>query len=412
MKSVLRRTSFLCCLPAIVLMIAPALAEQTLPQTPPVLLQMIRDDSVHRDLGLSAKQRDQILEVLQEVDGPWFRSRNLPADQQHREVTRLNERVRTKLKEILQPQQQDRVNQLIRQALGTRMVLSEDVITELELSSSVVDAFRETFVTTDKALQAVEQKRRAGEMEPQAAAQEINGLKAKERQSLVKMLDDEQKSKIGNLTGEAFDFAQVRRTYPLAPEITSAGVTWIQGGPLTLEQLRGKVVAIHFYAFQCINCQRNLPHYKAWHDDYGDKDLVIIGIQTPETSTERDVERVTAAAKLEGMEYPIIMDATVQQLGGLEQHDVADGLPDRQTGFHPTLVARRDELAGHARRTADARKHRATARRGVVMLPTVGVSVLRLAQTTAKLLVSAWDRRTCGTRNTSLPHQRRGASLL
>ena len=164
-------------------------------------------------------------------------------------------------------------------------------------------------VTTDKAVQEVEKKLKAGELKSQSANQEINRLKAKERQSLVTMLDNEQKSKIGKLTGEAFDFAQVRRTYPLAPEITSDGVTWIQGGPLSLEQLRGKVIAVHFYAFQCINCQRNLPHYKAWHDDYADKDLVIIGIQTPETAPERQIDRVTAAAKTEGIEYPIIMDA-------------------------------------------------------------------------------------------------------
>jgi thiol-disulfide isomerase/thioredoxin len=125
----------------------------------------------------------------------------------------------------------------------------------------------------------------------------------------VKLLSEEQKSKIGNLTGEPFDFSQVKRVYPLAPEFESSGVTWLQGGPLSLERLRGKVVAVHFYAFQCINCKRNLPHYSAWHDDYADKNLVIIGIQSPETSAEREVDRVAAAAKLEGMEYPIIMDA-------------------------------------------------------------------------------------------------------
>ena len=129
----LRRPSILFLLPTFFLAITPALADQTLPQTPPVLLQMIRDDSVHRDLGLSAGQRDQVLAMLREVDGDWFRSRILPADQQHREVARLTEHVRTKLTEILKPNQQDRVNQLVRQALGTRMVLSEDVIARFGL---------------------------------------------------------------------------------------------------------------------------------------------------------------------------------------------------------------------------------------------------------------------------------------
>ena len=123
------------------------------------------------------------------------------------------------------------------------------------------------------------------------------------------MLNSQQKSKIGKLTGEAFDFSQVRRTYPLAPELTGDGVSWIQGGPLKLSQLKGKVVALHFYAFQCINCQRNFPHYQAWHESYADNGLVIIGIQTPETASERELARVAAAAKSDGMEYPVLMDA-------------------------------------------------------------------------------------------------------
>ncbi len=193
----------------------------------------------------------------------------------------------SKLREILDPNQRDRLNQLVRQALGTRMVLREDVISELGLSASQVNAFRRSILRYRQVRSTSREKAEAGELSSQLANQEVNRLKSKERQSLVKMLSEEQRSKIGKLTGETFDFGQVKRTYPLAPELTTSGVTWIQGGPLTLEQLRGKVVAVHFYAFECINCQRNLPHYKAWHDDYVDKDLVILGIQTPETSTER-----------------------------------------------------------------------------------------------------------------------------
>lgn len=298
-----------CLFTAALLAFQQAKGEQPLPQTPPVLLQMIRDDAVHRDLDLSAQQRDQFLELLREVDGPWFRSRNLSGDQQHREVSQLSDQAQTRLNEILSEPQQQRLRQLVRQALGTRMVLRDDVIKELGLSPSNVDALRITFLETDSQVQDLQAKLQAGELKGSTANQEINRLKAKERQSLVKMLSEEQKSRIGSLTGEAFDFGQVRRTLPLAPELTESGVTWIQGGPQSLEQLKGKVVAVHFYAFQCINCQRNLPHYKGWHQDYADKDLVVIGIQTPETASERQLDRVAAAAKSEGIDYPVIMDA-------------------------------------------------------------------------------------------------------
>ena len=36
---------------------------------------------------------------------------------------------------------------------------------------------------------------------------------------------------------------------------------------------------------------------------------MIIGIQTPETSSERKLDRVTAAVKKDAMEYPVMHDA-------------------------------------------------------------------------------------------------------
>ncbi len=280
-----------------------------LSQSPPVLLQMIRDDAIHRDLDLSPSQVGQVMRVLEVLDGPWFRARNLPIEQQQEKIGELTVRLENELSGILTPQQRSRVNQLVRQALGTRMVLREDVIAKLGLSPSTVLAFREAFQETDRRVAEIQKKVAAGELEARSASGEVNQLKAKERQTLVKMLNDDQKTSIGSLTGEAFDFSQVQRTYPLAPELSGEGATWIQGGPLTLEDLRGKVVAVHFYAFQCINCQRNFPHYQAWHESYADKGLVIIGIQTPETATERNLERVAAAVKSDGMEYPVLMDA-------------------------------------------------------------------------------------------------------
>ena len=279
------------------------------PQTPAVLLQMIRDDAVHDDLRLSDTQRDQIMESLKTIDPRWFRARNLPADKQTQEVQTLTSELNKNLRDILDPRQISRVRELERQALGTRMVMRDDVAELLGLSAVQRQAFRKAFIETDAQSKAAQKKQFDGEASPEATNKEINRLQAKERQSLVGLLTQEQKSKLGSLTGSPFDFAKVSRMYPLAPELSTAGVTWIQGGPLSLEQLRGKVVAVHFYAFQCINCQRNFPHYKAWHNDYADKDLVVIGIQTPETPSERKLDRVSAAVKSDGMEFPVMLDA-------------------------------------------------------------------------------------------------------
>lgn len=288
--------------------VVDATAQSSAPQQPPVLLQMIRDDAVHQELGLRREQVAQLMSALGQVDPPWFRSRNLPPDKQQTEIDSLTSQLRVSLDSILDDDQLDRLSQLERQALGTRMVLRDDVATALNLSDKQRDGLIATFLETDQESMAIQKAVAKGEKDANAGNRELERLKTKERQWLVARLTDEQKSRMGALTGEPFSFSQIRRTYPLAPELTNEGGVWVQGGPIDLNQLRGKVVAVHFYAFQCINCQRNFEHYQGWHEDYADKDLVVIGIQTPETSAERQLDRVSAAVKSDGMTYPVLFD--------------------------------------------------------------------------------------------------------
>jgi peroxiredoxin len=68
------------------------------------------------------------------------------------------------------------------------------------------------------------------------------------------------------------------------------------------------VVILHFYAFECVNCQRNLPIYKQWHNDWSKRGVTVLGIQTPETETEKQVSAVTEAAQRDGITYPVLVD--------------------------------------------------------------------------------------------------------
>lgn len=78
--------------------------------------------------------------------------------------------------------------------------------------------------------------------------------------------------------------------------------------PLTLKELRGKVVLVHFYAFQCHNCHANFEIYRRWHDQLRSKGVEVVGIQTPETPTERDPAAVKSAAAERKLEFPILVD--------------------------------------------------------------------------------------------------------
>jgi len=92
-----------------------------------------------------------------------------------------------------------------------------------------------------------------------------------------------------------------------AEEIRSQG--WLNSDqPLRLQDLRGSVVLLEFWTFDCINCIHTLPHVQAWHETYADQGLVTIGVHYPEFAYEHDVQNVRAAAERLGVSYPIALD--------------------------------------------------------------------------------------------------------
>jgi hypothetical protein len=84
---------------------------------------------------------------------------------------------------------------------------------------------------------------------------------------------------------------------------------WLNSEPLTPAGLRGRVVAVDFCTYTCINWLRSLPYVRAWSERYADKGLVTIGVHTPEFSFERDVDNIRRALAAMRVEYPIAVDS-------------------------------------------------------------------------------------------------------
>jgi len=95
-----------------------------------------------------------------------------------------------------------------------------------------------------------------------------------------------------------------------APDITGIQQWFNTPGnkPIALDQEKGKVVLIDFWAYSCINCERSIPHVVAWEKAYKAAGLQIIGVHSPEYAFEKVPANVESAAKGFGITYPVAID--------------------------------------------------------------------------------------------------------
>ena len=101
-----------------------------------------------------------------------------------------------------------------------------------------------------------------------------------------------------------------------APDVSAKGempslsgaVQWLNSPALSKESLRGKVVLVDFWTFDCINCQHSIPYVNEWAKKYEKDGLVVIGVHTPEYPYERVVDNVRKNVAKLGLNYPIAID--------------------------------------------------------------------------------------------------------
>ena len=123
-------------------------------------------------------------------------------------------------------------------------------------------------------------------------------------QSLIARLDP----KLMQAPGAKASVNGVLPDLGVAPPLDGA-VTWLNSPPLTMAQLKGKVVVVDFWTYSCINCLRSLPYVKAWAAQYADQGLVVIGVHTPEFAFEKEEANVAKAVKDLGVTYPVAVDS-------------------------------------------------------------------------------------------------------
>jgi len=118
--------------------------------------------------------------------------------------------------------------------------------------------------------------------------------------------------KVANAVTGSANYGAAVESAPLPVEgvlpTLSGAVQWLNSPPLTIEQLRGKVVVINVWTYSCINCLRSLPYLETWWKKYKDQGLVVIGVHAPEFAFERNIGNVKKATHELGVDYPVAID--------------------------------------------------------------------------------------------------------
>ena len=271
------------------------------PLVPQSLLKLVHTPEVQKELGLEGDAR--LLEILKDVDRVWWPSRNLPKAKQVETTRELETRLIDALSKILSPATMRRLRELEIQSQGTRALVRPEIAGDVGLDAKDLRKLKAACLVTDSLASHLNEKR-DGDADLE---QQLQTARRKEQSLLNGLLTNSHRRDLAKLVGEPFNMLELKRIYPLAPELIDSG-EWAGTGRTTLESERGKVVLVHFYAFQCHNCVANFKHYNKWHDSLAKKGVTVIGIQTPETSAERDSKLVQVAAKEQGFEFPVLID--------------------------------------------------------------------------------------------------------
>ena len=86
------------------------------------------------------------------------------------------------------------------------------------------------------------------------------------------------------------------------------GLDWLNTDqPLSIADLRGKVVLLDFWTYGCINCMHNFPGLKQLEAEYADE-LVVVGVHSAKFENEGDTDNIRQIILRYDLEHPVIND--------------------------------------------------------------------------------------------------------
>lgn len=93
-----------------------------------------------------------------------------------------------------------------------------------------------------------------------------------------------------------------------APELPQ-NYPWLNTDkPLSIKQLKGRIVILDFWTYCCINCLHILPDLKYLEQKYKDS-LTVIGVHSAKFDNEKEIENIRQAILRYDIEHPVLVDS-------------------------------------------------------------------------------------------------------
>ena len=85
---------------------------------------------------------------------------------------------------------------------------------------------------------------------------------------------------------------------------------WLNSKPLTLEDLKGKIVLVRWFTDTCPFCASSAPALRSLHEEYANSGLTVIGVFHPKDGRDDplDIQRVQSVVEDRDFKFPVAID--------------------------------------------------------------------------------------------------------
>jgi hypothetical protein len=210
---------------------------------------LIRDPLVLAELQLTAAEEGPLAAFAASVNEEAWKLRDLvpEAGVGNDAVQKLNELVESSLAKLLTAAQNERLDQIVLQVHEPAAIAGPKVADRLSLSGDQVDQVANLWAATQSGLKDLRHQMSDSKDHAELYRQ-AEKLRSDLKRDVLAVLTPVQHNRWMALQGKPVDLTKMQMLTALAPELRDVEA-WINSPPLTLAQLRGQVVALHFWTF-------------------------------------------------------------------------------------------------------------------------------------------------------------------